>query len=94
MTTGNVGKKAKDRPLQSIQETKMLRAEGALNQKVKGPKKTYEHGVPHSMRQHKQSEQYHAKLVTGRQSAAESTDQLNPDRVITRNRANRGVNVR
>lgn len=84
---------AKDRPLQSIQETKMLRAEAALNRKTKGPKKTYD-TVPHSIRQAKQSERYHAKLMTGRQSAAEVTDQLNPDRVMTKNRANRGVNVR
>lgn len=89
-----VSQQAKMRPLQSIQETKMLRAEGALNQKVKGPKKTYEQGVPHSMRQHKQSEAYHARLLTGRRSAAQTTDQLNPDRVMTKNRADRGVNVR
>lgn len=89
-----VSTKAQMRPLLSIQETKMLRAEGALNRKTRGPHKTYENGVPHSMRQAEQSERYHAKLLTGRQSAAKATDQLNPDRVMTRNRANRGVNVR
>jgi len=77
-----VTQQAKNRPLQSIQETKMLRAEGALNRKTKGPKKTYEHGIPHSMRQAKESEKYHAKLITGRQSAAKITDQLNPDKTI------------
>jgi hypothetical protein len=94
MRKAPVSQQAKMRPLLSIQETKMLRAEGVLNQRVKGPKKTYEKGVPHSIRQLEQSDKYHARLLTGRQSAAKTTDQLNPDRVMTRNRANRGVNIR
>lgn len=86
-----VSQTAKMRPLLSIQETKMLRAEGALNQPVKGPKKTYENGIPHSMRAYHESQRYHARLLTGRQSAAKATDQLNPDRTIKQVRSYPGL---
>lgn len=86
-----VSQTAKDRPLMSIQETKMLRAEGALNRPTKGPKKTYENGIPHSMRAYHESQKYHARLLTGRQSAAKVTDQLNPDRTLPARRSYPGL---
>jgi len=88
---GAVSKKAQMRPLQSIQETKMLRAEAALNRATKGPKRTYEHGVPHSARSANESLKYHAKLMTGRQSAAKTTGQLNPDRTLPSRRSFPGL---
>lgn len=86
-----VSRQTKNRPLLSIQETKMLRAEGALNRRTKGPKKTYENGIPHSMRAYNESQKYHAKLITGRQSAAKTTDQLNPDRTLPARRSYPGL---
>lgn len=58
---GNVSKPAKDRPLQSIQETKMLTAEGGLNKRPKGPKKTFD--TPHSKRSAEKSKQYHEVVI-------------------------------
>lgn len=58
---GRVQKPAKDRPLLSIQETKMLTAEGGLNRKPKGPKKTYD--TPHSKRNAEKSKHYHEVVI-------------------------------
>lgn len=91
MATGNVTKRAQMKPVLSIRETKNLQQEGALNKKPKGPHKTYEHGIPHSMRAYNESQKYHAKLLTGRQSAAKTTDQLNPDRTIKQVRSYPGL---
>jgi hypothetical protein len=87
-----VAQRAQDRPLLSIQETKMLRAEGALNRRTRGPKKTYQSGPPaHSSHGERRREAYHAKLLTGRQSAAQATDQLNPDRTLPSTRSYPGL---
>jgi hypothetical protein len=89
---GPVVDQAQDRPLMSIQETKMLRAEGALNRKTRGPKKTYEAGPPaHSGHGEKRRQAYHAKIMGGRQSAAQVTDQLNPDRTLPSTRSYPGL---
>lgn len=86
-SVGKVSQKAKDRPLLSIQETKSLIAEGALNKKPKGPHSTF----PHSKHSEERSIHYHAKVLGGRQSAAKTTDQLNPDKTITAKRSYPGL---
>lgn len=91
MATGNVSKKAQMKPVLGIRETKNLLQEGALNKQPKGPHKTYEHGIPHSMRAYNESQKYHAKLSTGRQSAAKTNDQLNPDRTLPARRSYPGL---
>ena len=58
---GDVAKPAQNRPLQSIQETKMLVAEGGLNKKPKGPKKTFD--TPHSKRTAMKSKEYHTVVI-------------------------------
>ena len=77
-----LSKSRPQRPLLSIQETKMLTAERQLNQPVKGPHRTFE-TPSHSAHSRGRSLHYHAKILGGRQSAARITDQLNPDRSVT-----------
>jgi len=88
---GNVSKPAKAKPVLAIRETKNLIQEGALNKKPKGPHKTYDQGIPHSVRSAQESKKYHAKLLTGRQSAAQVTDQLNPDKTLPARRSFPGL---
>ena len=89
MKTSPVNRKAQDRPLGSISETKNLTSEGALNRQPRGPHRT--HDQPHSKRSQDQSVRYHAKIMGGRQSAAQVTDQLNPDRTLPARRSYPGL---
>ena len=89
MKTSPVNRKAQDRPLTSIRETKNLISEGALNKQPKGPHRTFDQ--PHSKRSQDQSVRYHAKIMGGRQSAAHDTDQLNPDRTLPARRSYPGL---
>jgi hypothetical protein len=89
MKTSPVNRKAQDRPLTSIRETKNLISEGALNKQPKGPHRTFDQ--PHSKRSQDQSVRYHAKIMGGRQSAAQVTDQLNPDRTLPAKRSYPGL---
>ena len=87
-----VAQKAKQKPVLGIRETKNLLSEGVLNQPVRGPKKTYPDGPPaHSAHGEKRRKEYHAKLFTGRQSAAQVTNQLNPDRTLRSRRSYPGL---
>jgi len=75
--------------IKQLSETKTLTAEGALNQPVRGPKKTFE--TPHhSSHSAQRSEHYHATILGGRQSAARITDQLNPDASVSEDAATQG----
>jgi len=87
--TPQVSQTTRARPLGSISETKNLVSEGALNKQPKGPHKTFDQ--PHSQRSHDQSIRYHAKIMGGRQSAAQVTDQLNPDRTLPARRSYPGL---
>ena len=71
--------------IKPLSETKTLTAEGALNQPVRGPKRTRDI-TPHSTHSAQRSEHYHAAILGGRSSAARITNQLNPDRPVERTR--------
>lgn len=80
-----VTQKAKDRPLQSIQETKMLIAQDGTR-KPKGPHSTF----PHSKRSEERSKHYHSKVLDGK-SPSKATDSLNPTSVIPASRSYPGL---
>jgi len=75
--------------IKQLSETKTLTAEGALNQPVRGPKKTSDI-TPHSDHSARRSEHYHAAILGGRQTAARITDQLNPDSSVSEDARTQG----
>jgi hypothetical protein len=58
--TGKIAQPAKNRPLQSIQETKQLIAQEGTK-KPKGPHKTFD--TPHSKRTAMKSKEYHRVVI-------------------------------
>jgi len=71
-----------------LSATKTLTAESALNHEPEGPHHTEPVLAPHSSRGEAQTRAYHERIrathTGGRQSSARITDQLNPDRSVSR----------